>query len=175
MWDGQTLLHQVVHTMLQVCKSVVVVGPAQELPADLRDRVQWVANPDPNLHPLHGVAALLDSNLDSSYLIATCDQPFLTIPLLHELIEGNPSRPHLFLVPKGISFHPFPGYYPATLLETVKQILSAAQPSIREIFRHHPPLWVSLSESEENHLLRVNPPAQLEKLQHLAGHNSVSY
>lgn len=175
MWDGQTMLEQVINTMLRVCRSVVIVGGNREFPSGQTKRVRQLRNPDLDLSPLSGLAALLGSNLDSSYLIAACNQPFLTIPLLRQLVEGNPSRPHLFLVAKGISFHPFPGYYPATLLETVKQALSSKGTLIRAVFDEHPPLWIPISESEENHLLSVNPPAQLEKLQQLAGHNSVSY
>ena len=170
-WDSLTMLEQVLSTMLCVCRTVAVVGANFEIPSAQQESVRLIHNPDPDLSPLSGLAALLGSNLDSGYLIAACNQPFLTIPLLRQLIEGNPSRPHLFLVPKGISFHPFPGYYPAALLETVEQIQSTTQASLRDVFHEHPPQWVPLSESEEKHLLSVNPPAQLEKLQHLAGHN----
>jgi molybdopterin-guanine dinucleotide biosynthesis protein A len=175
MWNDNTMLKEVLRSMLRVCRSVVVVGedPGVQLPHD--ERIRRLANPHKDPDALTSLETLLGSNLDSGYLVAACNQPFLTIPLLRQLTEGNLSLPHLFLVPKGISFHPFPGYYPAALHQAVKEMLNSECPSLRSLFKQNPPLWIPLSETEENHLLCINSPSHFEKLQRLAGQNNISF
>ncbi|HEY3293994.1 MAG TPA: NTP transferase domain-containing protein [bacterium] len=173
MWDGKIMLEHVLRPLLSVCRSVVIVGDGGvPLPQD--ERIRQIEDPHPQRSLLSSLEVLLASTLDSGYLVATCNQPFMTIPLLRQLIEAHPSVAHLFLVPRGTSFHPFPGYYPASLLEDVRQTLKSDCPSLRHLTRQCPPIWVPLSQMEENHLLTVNPPAQLERLQQLAGHNNIS-
>jgi molybdopterin-guanine dinucleotide biosynthesis protein A len=173
-WDAQTMFRHVLRCMLHVCQSVVVVAADEKLEIPADKRVRRIENPHPDAGTLSSLEVLLSSSLDTGYLIASCHQPFLTIPLLRQLTVAGISPPRLFLVPQGTSFHPFPGYYPATLLDTVRQTLKFAHPSMRELIRNCSPFWIPLAASEENHLLSVNSPEQLNKLQHLAGHNNIS-
>jgi len=175
MWDDRTMLETVLRTMLSICRSVVIVGESSSSTAVKQERVRHLPNPRAELGPLAGLEALLGSNLDTQYLVATCDQPFLAIPLLWQLTEGDPSAAHMFLIPKGTSFHPFPCYFPSSLLGAVQQTLTSKTPTMRRFVKQHPPLWVPLSESEANHLLQVNAPEQLARLQRLAGHNTISF
>jgi molybdopterin-guanine dinucleotide biosynthesis protein A len=175
MWNGKTLIEHVLRALLRVCRNVVIVGtyPGLVLPEDPRILRIAESMSDPN--PLVGLRTLLAAKLDTDFLVATCDQPFLTIPLLRRLTEGRPDTPHLFMIPRGTSFHPFPGFYPASLLPTVEIILASEKPRMRELIRKSTPLWIPLSDREEYHLLRINNPDQLDRLQRLAGHNTVSY
>ncbi len=175
MWDAQTMTGLVVGSLRRVCRSLVIVGADRDFPVPQGEGIRPVPDVHPHPGPLSGLQALFSSHLDTGYLVAASDQPFLTVHLLRQLINGNPSLPHLFLAPKGISFHPFPGYYPASLLDVARRTLRSENHSMREFLRHCSPLWVPISEYEENHLLCVNPPAQLDKLRKIVGHNTVAY
>jgi len=175
MWDRKTRVEHVLRAFLRVCQNVVIVGECTDLDFGSEQRVQTIEFSGSNPNPLAWLDTVLSGGRDTQYLVATCDQPFLTVPLLSRLTEGRPESPHLFMIPRGTSFHPFPGYYPASILPSVERVLSSDKPDIRELIHQVTPLWVPLSEREEYHLLSINSPDQLGRLQRLSGNNTVSY
>ncbi len=115
------------------------------------------------------------SGFDTGYLVAACDQPLLTEDLLARLTTGDPERPHLFSGPAEDDFHPFPGYYPASLLPTVQNLLAHGDRSLRALAAIADPVWVPLPPAEAERLLGVNAPEQLPAFERLYEMKDVSH
>jgi molybdopterin-guanine dinucleotide biosynthesis protein A len=149
----------------------VIVGDSEGLALPDDPAIRTLAAPHPEAGVHSGLEALLASGLDSGYLVLTAHQPFLTENLLRDLTGGAPSVPHFFVVPRGASFHPFPGYYPAAQLELLRTLSGRGEYCLRDFSRQSSPLWLPLAESEQRRLLPVNVPAQLDRLKSLSGQN----
>ena len=116
--DGVTMVERVFAAMSAVCRQVVLVGAATDLPLSMRG-VRHIEDRLPQLGPMGGVEALLASGLDSEYLIAPCDI-FLVVPDVFRLLLQPAVRP-----PAGRSKQMAGGVHDAGLWCSVGDILAA--------------------------------------------------
>ncbi len=159
LWDGRPMLEHVLAPLRAVCGQVVVVGESRgyDVPAGVLRRDDL----HPGSGPLAGIEALLSSGLASGYLVAACDQPFLTSELLARLLEGDPQEVRLFRVP-GDGFQPFPGYYPDNWGPRVTEALRRGELSLRALIGPARADWPRLSAAEAEGLRSLNRPEDLQ-------------
>jgi len=157
--DGRPMVEHVCASLAAVCPRVVVAGECRGYP-DLT--VPRIADLRPGLGPLAGLEALLSSGLDAAYLIAACDQPFVTPELLRRLLRGDAEQLRCFREAGGTGFHPFPCYLPASWLPRVQEALDQGRLAVRTLFGQDHPNWPLVSAAEVAQLRSVNRPADLE-------------
>jgi len=156
--DGRPMIEHVIASLAAVCERVVIAGEARGYRNDDLLRL-----PDlrPGLGPLAGIEAVLSSGLSDSYLIAACDQPFVTPELLLRLPDGGRAQPRCFRGEGGTGFHPFPCYCPASWLPRVREALDGDRLSMRELLGVNQPDWPPVTAEEADLLRSVNRPADL--------------
>jgi len=153
--DGRRMVEHVIAALSAVCERVVTVGECRGYQDESITRI-----PDlrPGLGPLAGIEAVLSSGLGDSYLVAACDQPFLTPGVLRRLIEKGVEEPRCFREEGGAGFHPFPCYLPAACLPRVREALDAGRLSMRELIGVGRPEWPTVTAAEATRLRSVNSP-----------------
>ena len=155
--DGRPMVEHVLAALAAVCEQVVVVGECRGYQDGSVTRL-----PDlrPGLGPLAGIEAVLSSRLSVSYLLAACDQPFLTPELLRRL-AGEGEEPRCFREEDGDGFHPFPCYFPASWLPQVQAALDGGRLSMRGLLGRDHPEWPRVTAEEAALLRSVNRPEDL--------------
>jgi molybdopterin-guanine dinucleotide biosynthesis protein A len=158
LWDGRPMLEHVSDALAGLCARLIVVGECRGY--HLPDEVTRLPDLHPGSGPLAGIEALLASGLDEAYLVAACDQPFLTSDLLRGLLRGDPSRPCFFLG-EGGRVHPLPAYLPSSWLPAVSQAVHAGRLSVRTLIAESEVCWAPLTAQAEACLASVNSRAEL--------------
>ncbi len=158
LWDGRPMIEYVMGALAGLCARLAVVGECRgyALPAD----VARLPDLHPGRGPLAGIEALLASGLDEAYLVAACDQPFLTSDLLRGLLRGDPSRPCFFLG-EGGTVHPLPAYLPSSWLPAVSQAVREERLSVRKLIADSDVCWAPVDAQAEACLSSVNSRAEL--------------
>ncbi|MBY0357167.1 MAG: molybdenum cofactor guanylyltransferase [Candidatus Obscuribacterales bacterium] len=131
--DSRSMLEHVLDTMFKVCAKVVVAGPT---PPGMRcdpKQVIFVKDNKIEAGPLGGIEAILASGIADGYLIAACDQPYLTSELLLELAPDDKSMPCFFDLPGSPIIQPLPGYYPANWLDDIREALSKKRNALKAL------------------------------------------
>jgi molybdopterin-guanine dinucleotide biosynthesis protein A len=158
LWDGRPMLEHVSDALARLCARLVVVGECRGY--RLLDDVTRVPDLHPGSGPLAGIEALLASGLDEAYLVAACDQPFLTSDLLRGLLRGDPARPCFFLG-EGGRVHPLPAYLPSSWLPMVSEAVREGRLSVRKLIAESEVCWAPLAAQGEACLASVNSRAEL--------------
>jgi molybdopterin-guanine dinucleotide biosynthesis protein A len=158
LWDGRPMLEHVTGALAGLCARLVVVGQCRG--HRLSDDVIRLADLHPGSGPLAGIEALLASGVDEAYLVAACDQPFLTPDLLRGLLRGDPARPCFFLGEDG-TVHPLPAYLPSSWLPAVSQAVHEERLSVRKLIAESEVSWAPLAGPEAACLASVNSRAEL--------------
>lgn len=164
--DGRPMIEHVVEPLREVCRWVVIVGACRAYPISPEDGLIHLTDSQPGAGPLAAIATLLRSGLDpEGYLVAACDQPYLTSPLLRRLrvaapffrpLEGRSDSPRFFRSERGAPIDPFPGYFPVAWLSEIEEALQRGERSIRRLIERTPVSWVSLPESLRGCLKGIN-------------------
>ena len=160
--DGRSMIAHVIEQMKKVCPEVVVVGG----PPVSIEGVRHLPDTTPGLGPLGGLHTLLGSGLANAYLIAACDQPFLTPEIGHLLLAGDPAVAHLFRPIPNRLIDPFPGYYPAALLHEAlnnSDALARGARSMQRFIQTIPVTWIPLPASLRPCIKSLNTPEDLEE------------
>lgn len=154
---GRPMIEHVLSALNSVCAQVVIVGECRGYE---NNRMPRLPDLRPGLGPLAGIEAVLRSGLGTGYLIAACDQPFLTPELLRRLL-GEAEEPKCFREEGGAGFHPFPCYFPASWLPRVEAALEAGKLSMRGLLGTDHPTWPLVSTEEAALLRSMNRPEDL--------------
>jgi molybdopterin-guanine dinucleotide biosynthesis protein A len=85
----------------------------------------------PGQGPLAGIETVLASGIASHYLVATCDQPFLTTALLRRLLPPSGLPSALCTSEDDDSMLPFPCLLSAACLNPVREALDGGERSPR--------------------------------------------
>lgn len=163
LWDGDAMVTHVIRALTAVCGSVVSVGGP---PPDFGG-VRHLPDPVRGRGPLAAMETLLLSQLAPAYLIVACDQPLITPELLRLLLPNDPSEAQaarLFRPQEACPVDPFPGYYPATLLPVIQQVLYDDSPSVQKLIRSILVTWVTLPDPLRACLKNINTPEELGQL-----------
>jgi molybdopterin-guanine dinucleotide biosynthesis protein A len=155
--DGRPMVEHVREALAAVCEQVVIVGECRGYETG---RITRLPDLRPGLGPLAGIEAALSSGLSAGYLIAACDQPFLTPELLRRLV-GEAEEPRCFREEGGAGFHPFPCYFPASWLPRVQEALDGGRLSMRGLLGENQPHWPVIASEEAVLLRSVNRPEDL--------------
>ncbi|HET8761041.1 MAG TPA: NTP transferase domain-containing protein, partial [Nitrospiria bacterium] len=146
LWDGRPMIEHVVEAMQAVCPQVVIVGSCRG----------WTPEPpiirlddrQADLGPLGGIDTLLASGLANGYLVAGCDQPLLTPPMLRLLLNPpDPGVPCFLRAESGAELDPFPGYFPASWVSVARAALERGRRGLRDAVRSGRWEWVMLPET----------------------------
>jgi molybdenum cofactor guanylyltransferase len=158
LWDGRPMIEHVMSALSAVCSRLVVVGECRgyRLPSG----VEPLADLHPGAGPLAGIEAVLASGLDEAYLVAACDQPFLTPELLRGLLAADPARPCFFLGEDGAT-HPLPAYLPSSWLPAVSRAVRGERLSVRKLIAESDVCWAPADARTEASLGSVNSRAEL--------------
>jgi molybdopterin-guanine dinucleotide biosynthesis protein A len=157
------MIEHVMAPLLAVCRQVVIVGDCAGYPIPDGFGVGCIRDLHPGSGPLAGIEALLTSRLDTGYLVAACDQPFLTPALLERLVAGDPARPRFFRAEDGRRLDPFPGYFPASLLPLVEEVVRAGELSVRDLITRSQASWAAVAKEDEECLRSLDTPADVER------------
>ncbi len=170
--DGRPMLAHVLDALKSVCDRVAVVGACRGFAVP--DGIIHIPDLRPGEGPLAGLEALLSSGLDDAYLVAGCDQPFLTPDALAQLAAGRGDMPRFFRSEDGTGHDPFPGYFPATLAVDVTAALDRGERSVRRFLRSFPVAWAALPVADAATLRGCNTPDDFaEAVRHWPNRNAV--
>ena len=158
LWDDRPMMEHVMSALSGVCSRLVVVGECRGY--RLPNEVTRVPDLHPGSGPLAGFEAVLASGLDEAYLVAACDQPFLTTELLRRLLKADPARPCFFLSEGGMVY-PLPAYLPSSWLPAVSQAVREERLSVRKLIAESQVCWAPVDGQMEACLGSVNSRADL--------------
>ena len=134
--DGLKMIEHVIKPLSQLCQKIVIVGDCRGFL--IPNQTNFIALPDdpPGRGPLSAIATLLKSGIDQDgYLVAACDQPFLTADLLRLLLGEIPTLPRIFKPGNDEMIAPFPGYYPVCHLSQITNALESGEYSICNVIQ----------------------------------------
>jgi molybdenum cofactor guanylyltransferase len=163
--DGRAMIEPVIEAMIGAFGRVLVVGNCAGFDCGAKPEIVHVEDLRPGLGPLAGLESLLASGLASGYVVAACDQPLLTVPLLKRLSDGAGGEARFFVTAEGgVRLDPLPGYFPASLLGRVSSALDGGRRGFRSLARSAEPEWVSLPDALVPSLASANSPEDLAAL-----------
>lgn len=161
--DGRPMIEHVIEPLRGVCRRVAIVGACHGYPIPAAIDLIHLNDSEPGAGPLVAIATLLRSGLDSEgYLVAACDQPFLTAPLLSLLMEDRSPLPRFFRSEEGTPLDPFPGYFPVGWFSEVERALQQGERSVRRLIERTPVSWIPIPDEFRGFLKSINTPADLE-------------
>ena len=142
---------------------MVIVGKCEGYD---REKHKNIPDMTPNLGPLGGIESLLSSNIDNEYIVAACDQPFLTEDLLRLLIkEGLSGKLRLFQTGSNKKINPFPGYFSTSLLQHVKDSIKKGKTAMHEMIESYSNIhWIPIEESKIEFLRSINTQHDLKSI-----------
>jgi molybdopterin-guanine dinucleotide biosynthesis protein A len=163
------MIEHVMDALRPCCDKITIVGQCSGASFEEHPALICLSDRVPGLGPLSGLEALLASGLGESYLVATCDQPLLHPKLLQRLLDQDSGNASVFFKTEdGQEYDPFPGLYPAELLDSVRQALREGNYAMRPLIRRHPIQWVTIPADEEYALLNANTPDALLAVERLS-------
>ena len=153
--DGRPMAQAVAETLAQVCRDVVIVGPAEPVATLAR----WRHLPDarPGLGPLGGIEALLASGLDTAFLVCPCDVPLVSAGLLRGLTATGGRPASVFSLP-GEGPCPLPIRIEAGCRPAVERLLAEGRRAVCELLAVLAVHTVEVPESRARELVNVNTP-----------------
>lgn len=160
--DGRTMLEHVEDTLTPYCD--IVYYSVSDETADRYPEDRALVDNYRNIGPLSGLEAALSSELADGYLFVGCDQPHITGELYERLLTGRLTKPACFRKSGEQYLNPFPGYYPASLLPIVEEMIELKRHSIQRIFSETPSHIIELSYAEADRIVSFNTPQQYKKL-----------
>ena len=128
--DRRPMIEHVIGALASVCGSVVIVGACSGYTVKTSAGIRQIPDNYPGHGPMAGLEALLSSGIADGYLVAACDQPLITPQLLRRLVDGERTIPAIYTDTAGEVLCPLPGYYPATLVDSVQSDLREGRRSV---------------------------------------------
>jgi len=171
--NGRAMVEHVLATMLAFCRQVVILGESRGFAVPRDKRIIHLLDKRPGLGPLAGLESLLSSGLDTEYVVAACDQPLITVPLLKKLVADDPARPHFFRSAQSSLIYPLPGYFPAEMLAGVQTALDSDDRSLFRLIKQSDAIFVPVSPEDESLLRSVNTPEDLKEIEQQMGFGRV--
>jgi len=156
--SGQTLIEHVYHIMKSLCRQVVLVGHGQGVPASLQS-LPKIEDHYQGIGPIGGLEALLNSNLDSEYLIVPCDLYQLTQEALRPLLDFS-LKPLVVLEHQG-EIEPMIGRYLAHLLPLVRSQIAQGNFALRDVLSRADIHVVSLEDKCLAAIANANSPKDI--------------
>jgi molybdopterin-guanine dinucleotide biosynthesis protein A len=158
--DGGTMIERVFAAMSAVCRKVVLVGAATDLPPSMRG-VRHIEDRLPQLGPIGGVEALLASGLDSDYLISPCDV-FLIVQDVFRLLVQPAVRPPAVLYRQDTDqVEPLIGRYDASTHSVVAGMIAEDRLAMHELARRTGASRIPVPDALTHALRNANTPADL--------------
>jgi len=105
--NGEIMGERVLALLSLVCRNLVLVGGSKDLPDSLRG-VPLIPDNREGCGPVGGLEALLDSGIDTKYMIVPCDLPLLLPSLLLALVWPTDEAPAAYRLPAPHGLEPFP-------------------------------------------------------------------
>lgn len=165
LFDGRAMIEAVLSALEAVCPGPVVVGSCLGFDWTRRIGLGRITDEHPGFGPLAGLEALLASGAARGYLVAACDQPLLSSRLLRRLTEGASDQARFFRDERtDEQLDPFPGYFPLTWLDPVRDAVREGRLSLRSLVKSLPVQWVPVSPRERRCLASANTPGELASL-----------
>jgi len=158
--DGGTMIERVFAAMAAVCREVVLVGGAANLPPSMRG-LRHVEDRVPQLGPIGGVEALFVSGFDSEYLIAPCDV-FLIVPdVFRLLIQPSVLSPAVLYRQDTDRIEPLIGRYNASTHSVVVGMIAEGRLAMHELARRAAASHIPVPDALTHALRNANTPADL--------------
>jgi molybdopterin-guanine dinucleotide biosynthesis protein A len=158
--ESTLMIEPVLRALGECCSTVVIVGACSGYDPSTWPGVLHLRDLRPGLGPLSGIETLLASGVAEGYVVAACDQPALTAPLLSRLAGDGKGR--FFRGAAGARFHPLPGYYPATWVHAVGSAIEEGRLSLRAFVQSQEIAWVPFASTDEGFLQNLNTPQDVE-------------
>jgi molybdopterin-guanine dinucleotide biosynthesis protein A len=161
--DGRTMIDHVIAALSAVCARIVVVG--SHSPGHARGYLH-IRDLRPGLGPLGGIEALLNSNVESQYLICPCDVPLITADSLQVLLTPTSALATIVRLANRDEPESLPARISAAALPTVRTMLDCGERAVWALMRALPADIVQIPATWERHFRNVNTPQDVED--HLA-------
>ncbi len=136
--DGQPFLTHLLQTLKVICSQIIVVGECKGFNLASEPSVIHLHDQIGGKGPLSGIHAVLASQLDSCYLVVTCDQPLLTTPLLSQLTKQASHYKATVYSFDDNHVEPFPGCYPAQLFPLIEEAIEKHDYSLTRLLERTP-------------------------------------
>lgn len=157
--DGRTMLEWVCSALeplgLQIHLSTAAT-PASSL---VRTGHTIIADETPFEGPLVAITLALERSGCGGLLVVCCDQPMLQSGSFAMLLpQGVDARPAHFVSDDGRNLAPFPGYFPAQCLGSLRRAVDSGERSPRRWLASQNPRRVSLKHSLVETLASLDSP-----------------
>ncbi len=168
LWNDLPMIEHIIETLLAICKKVVIIGEAKGY-NNKKYNLKVIPDKSSYQGPLLGVETLLESSLDTEYLITACDQPLLTPELLSDLTNDNTIADlKLFRTNPKDDINPFPGIYNVSLLPNIKESIQNNRFAMHLMIKECSNVsWIELPNNSIHLLHNINTKEDLEKIKKL--------
>lgn len=151
--NGFTMIEQVYRAMKNVCEKIVLVGHGDGVP-DSINHLRRIEDHYQNCGPLGGLQALLNSGLDSEYLVAPCDLCCVSPAVFTFLAAQNSVLPIVLKSKHGLQ--PLLGRYPSQILPVVTKQILDERLAMSDLIFAVPATIVQIPEAYEDSIFNAN-------------------
>ena len=157
--DGRSMLERTRDMLAPLTRRIVLLGDPHGIAGHecLEDR-------RPGLGPLAAIESLLESDIDSQYLVVPCDLPLMQAALLTRLFEGDADGMTCFAVEGEDRPRSLPCRIGVECLDEVAASLDAGDPAIPRLVARLGPdaTRIVIAPREAELLMNVNTPEDFE-------------
>lgn len=156
--DGRTMAEAVRDALAPHTASVVVLGHGSGCPDDL----ERVPDAEGVKGPVAGLITLLRSGRAQRYVLASCDMPGLTPPLVERLVAAaGEARAVVLERPGSTRLQPLPLLVDAAARDDVERLVQDGERRFLKVVSALSPANVSLTQDEADALVDINLPSDL--------------
>lgn len=154
--DGRTFSEAALEALSSVCDEVVVLGHGEGCPA----KIDRIGDAPDVAGPLGGITALLRSGRGASYLVASCDMPFLSAALLRRLVDAAKEGAAVLERETG-AMEPLPLFIPAAASQVVEELVARGERRLLVLAGALGPCRVRVGGADALALANLNAPEDL--------------
>lgn len=160
--DGITMIERVFQALDPLCDKVVLIGHPESVPESLA-QARRIEDKRAGKGPMGGVEALLDSGIDSEYLIAPCDLFRATPELFELLLASGIEAPAVLAVQEEgrLSLEPAIARYSTRELDAVRTLMDAGKLGLHTLAEETKARTVMVPEGLREALSNANTPEDL--------------
>jgi len=158
--DGRTMAEAVRAALAPSTPALAVLGHGEGCPDDL----ERLPDAEGVQGPVAGLLSLLASDRAGAYLIASCDMPGLTAPLVARLIgeaQQQGAAAAILRRPEESRTQPLPLWVRADTRADVEQLVNGGERRFVKIVEALAPVLVDITPDEAAMLIDINHPTDL--------------
>jgi molybdopterin-guanine dinucleotide biosynthesis protein A len=161
-WNGQTLAEHAIHTLLPLCRSIII--SANDRSYDFMDH-RIVADSYEDCGPMGGILSCLEQSGTEINLVIPVDTPNVKTWIYERLLQDTGNCDMIVPLDHDSWYQPLCAIYNRTIIPAMKKQISIGilgfTPLIRKVNSKEVPFRLNADRYDEHTFLNINSPEDL--------------